>query len=326
MANIFDYIKSHKSNTFKQLEINEVDALILSRLSYFDFTDYIGMTLGEIAKKYTFKDEYKKSKMLLKALGKAKRYSDIKVLDCTILAEDGIRFLFSACTLEFTDSSCFIAFAGTIKNVSSFYEDFSMAYCYPITSQKIALNYLESAVEKHNDKSFFIGGHSKGGSMALYSFLYSNEKTKKQIEQIWNFDGPGLQEDLGDSLSKIDASKVHMIVPKDSIVGRIYTDDLNYEIIKSESFMIYQHNPFRWKIEDKRFVEMDRFNITSKLASNVFIAITKEIDKRKLKKMGEAICCKAEKADIKYNDNFRFAFVKLLSLAKRKLSITKYVK
>ena len=58
MANIFDYMK-WRDISFKKVEFNEVDNLILARLSYFPFD---GIVIGD--EEITLKEAYERTKSL----------------------------------------------------------------------------------------------------------------------------------------------------------------------------------------------------------------------------------------------------------------------
>ena len=59
MANVFDYIEWRGDLTFKQSQFNEIDNLILSRVSYFPFD-----SLMEYDETITIKEAYNRFKRL----------------------------------------------------------------------------------------------------------------------------------------------------------------------------------------------------------------------------------------------------------------------
>lgn len=128
MLNIFDYIDANRNITFHQKGVTEIDKVIFSRLSYFDFSAFTGMTIGEISKLYRFTTEYRKSRELMEALAKTKRYSSITVTDCICKPCPGIENSFTACTVRLYDDNYFISLCGTDKSVSSLYDDAAIIY------------------------------------------------------------------------------------------------------------------------------------------------------------------------------------------------------
>lgn len=65
-----------------------------------------------------------------------------------------------------------------------------MFFTFPLPSQKKALDYFEKAVRMLNGK-FILGGHSKGGNLAVYAGAFTDENSRNHIDYIYNFDGPG---------------------------------------------------------------------------------------------------------------------------------------
>ena len=69
-----------------------------------------------------------------------------------------------------------------------------MFFTFPLPSQKKALDYFEKAVRMLNGK-FILGGHSKGGNLAVYAGAFTDENSRNHIDYIYNFDGPGFSLD-----------------------------------------------------------------------------------------------------------------------------------
>ena len=76
--------------------------------------------------------------------------------------------------------------------------------------------------EKYNIARIRIGGHSKGGNVAIFSAISANEKLQKRIIKVYNYDGPGFNKDIIDKYgNKSILNKLETYLPQDSIVGRI---------------------------------------------------------------------------------------------------------
>ena len=94
-----------------------------------------------------------------------------------------------------------------------------MSYMFPVSSQKRAIDY----VNKHfffRRKNIILGGHSKGGNLAMVAAMYANFLVKDKIVSIYNNDGPGLLEEQYDSkYYKSIEDRLVNIIPSDSVVG-----------------------------------------------------------------------------------------------------------
>ena len=79
-------------------------------------------------------------------------------------------------------------------------EDFNMSYLESIPAQDSAVRYLEEQIAKERHVSFqgrrvILGGHSKGGNLAVYAAVCADPETADEIRSA-NFDGPGFSEEF----------------------------------------------------------------------------------------------------------------------------------
>ncbi len=82
---------------------------------------------------------------------------------------------------------------GTDDTIVGWKEDFNMSYQHPIPAQIQAVSYIDE-VAAQTKKKIRIGGHSKGGNLAVYGAARCKSKFKKRIINIYNNDGPGFDE------------------------------------------------------------------------------------------------------------------------------------
>ena len=206
MANILDYLKWRGDISITASPFNAVDSLILSVLSYIPFEEIITehplksnkieISITEAAELFSKKtvDEKKirseKDVELFQALAKAPRFADLPLsfyINRTDLEEEK---QFSAITISLPDSTSFIAYRGTDLTLVGWKEDFNMSFLCPVPSQTEAVYYLEH-VASHIKGKLRLGGHSKGGNLAVYASAFCNKKIQKRILEVYNNDGPG---------------------------------------------------------------------------------------------------------------------------------------
>ncbi|MBR4741407.1 MAG: DUF2974 domain-containing protein, partial [Desulfovibrio sp.] len=73
---------------------------------------------------------------------------------------------FGAISVEYMTNKVFIAYEGTDSLFRGWIENFLLSYRFPTASHKMAIQYLN----KHytfSRKRLILGGHSKGGNLAL---------------------------------------------------------------------------------------------------------------------------------------------------------------
>jgi len=271
IINIIDYIKKHQNETFKEFPMTEVDSLILSLLPYIDYTGIVPafrknkITIKETATKISTKKEHdifaKNTKKMLNIMSNTKRYSNALLYNYMKVVNNEMQF--GALTIKLDDKTTYIAYAGTDTSIIGWEEDFKMAYLYPGASQKYASIYLNKALGIF-DKNVIIGGHSKGGNLAICAGMNAKWYLKPRIKAIYNFDGPGfLKEQIESSLYKKIASKVKLYVPESSIIGMILYHTNAYTVVKAKSFNIFQHDAFNWLCSESSLIT-SRLNKRSK--------------------------------------------------------------
>ncbi|MBO5137753.1 MAG: DUF2974 domain-containing protein [Spirochaetaceae bacterium] len=273
-SGLFDYIKWRGDLTFSQVEFNEIDALILSELSYLKMKGIIssqlakdGISLTEAANKFfNSPDVIERSDMglflndnlieLLKKTANSKRFGSAKLsgfVESTDLVKEK---QFAAFTAMLEDRSLFISFRGTDDSLIGWKEDFNMAFTTPVPSQKEALHYLEQVALLPG--KIRLGGHSKGGNLAVYSATFCNKKLKRRILGVYSNDGPGFEFDITKRPEFAEISdKIHTFVPQTSIVGVLLEHEEDHIVVKSHETGLMQHDPFSWQLDGPKFLVLD---------------------------------------------------------------------
>lgn len=295
---IEQYIEHHGNETIGELPFNEVDSFLLTSLVYLDLDKIMPkdktemMSLSKISslffKKY---DEEKRKKMrpsfiphvisILQLMAQKERYKNI--LFYNYINEVTNVTQFCAITAKLEDHTNYIAFSGTDDSVIGWKEDFQMSYVFPVLAQEKALNYLKNTISIFGPKCR-IGGHSKGGNLAMASYMLSNFLIQHKIIEIYNFDGPGFRKrEFESKRFKIMERKLKMYIPERSLIGRLFRNSENYEVIKSSSNFFFQHDGTRWIVDDLKFKRGEFSNQSKKLEKRVFDWITSYSDEDRQK-------------------------------------------
>ena len=262
--NIIDYIKKNKDKTFNELPFNEIDNLIYALLPYIDFTNIVPafkskkVTLKEVAlklreKKNDFRGMFIGNTFkMLEIMRDSRRYQDTLLYNYMNVVNSDMQF--GAITMKLPDNSIYVAFAGTDTSIIGWEEDFKMTYLYPGASQKYASIYLNKAIGLL-DKKIRVGGHSKGGNLAICAVMNSHFWIRKKVKKINNFDGPGfLKKEIESKVYQKIEPRIKMYVPKESIIGMLFYNTLDYVVIKSKGLSILQHNAFNWQCKNTEFI------------------------------------------------------------------------
>ena len=108
---------------------------------------------------------------------------------------------------------------------------------------------LREIAQKYPEKKIRIGGHSKGGNVAIYSAITASKEVQDRIIKVYNYDGPGFNKDIINKYGndKI-ISKIETYIPQDSVVGRLLNHKEKMTITLSIEKGILQHDIFSWQV------------------------------------------------------------------------------
>lgn len=272
MANVFDYIKWRGDLMFEQSPLNEIDALIFCELSYIFYDGIVPedtadgyVTLRDAAEVFFERNAGvgeislgeivpKEIVTLLRVAASSNRYSQIPLAHFVNIIDDETVEQFSAISFFPDEDSVFVAYRGTDDTITGWREDFRMAFLTPVPAQKRAEEYLLAA--SNDAERIYIGGHSKGGNLALWAAMNAPDEVAERIEKVCNFDGPGFLDDVwaDEKYSRV-ADRISTVIPTGSVVGLLLKYDKNYRVTKSSAKnYLYQHDALTWEVEGVEFV------------------------------------------------------------------------
>ncbi len=280
LKNIYDYLDYYGDVSFDEMCFQEVDSLIFSLLSYAKFEsivpkfkkDFISLKEACLQFLKVHKKDYKKEDWLypivypiIERLSKSVRFQNVKCYHFVNYIDENGQF--GAVTFRFNGIT-YISYEGTDSSVVGWKEDLEMIYQYPIASQKKAVDYFNDTLNVF-DRMIYIGGHSKGGNLAMYAYLNGKSYYKGRVKQVYNFDGPGFFDDVlqTDAYQEM-CTKLTTIVPSQSIVG-MCLEHIHVEAISSSSFSIMQHDASTWEVFGGKFVTCDLSKQSERLNQNL---------------------------------------------------------
>ncbi len=277
MATIKEYLKYYKNLTFEECNFNINDVILFSELSYINWYNIVPsnnnkITLEEAGKRYLNENKDRLSAFMqsnvsnLKEMIESKRYSNIYLGNYESIIDKEKQF--GALCIYFEPRKVFISFEGTDGTVIGWKEDFVLGYHFPIMSQKCAISYINKVVT-NKDKEIYIGGHSKGGNLAMTASMYCDNKIFRRIKTIYNLDGPGFKEKEFNSTYKKIMPKLKMYVPEQSIIGMLLYNTDNYYVLKSTATGIMQHDCNTWECFGSFLLEGTLSKISIKLDKKI---------------------------------------------------------
>ena len=274
MANILDYLNWRGDLTLAQSPFNEVDNLILAELSFVNFTGIVpgpgegeGVPLHAAAEAFFRSHEGGDMGMgvlvpdeiptLLRKMAECPRFREMKV-NCFCDHLDVRKAeQFAAVTVELGDGSIYLSFRGTDDTIAGWKEDFLLG-CQPeVPAQKKAVAYVKAVAAQYPRRKLMLGGHSKGGNLAVYGGIFVPLAIQRRISAVWSNDGPGFYGAVLETPQHARLEgRIHSIVPKSSVVGMLLEHEESYTVVDSDQVGLWQHDGFSWQVLGTGFVTL----------------------------------------------------------------------
>jgi hypothetical protein len=207
---------------------------------------------------------YKDDPLLLSVLGDSKRFGNLRLSHFVNNIYISQEKQFAALTISGEDFSPYISFRGTDETIVGWKEDFNMSFLSAVPSQLEAVAYLEH-IAKMNKKSLRVGGHSKGGNLAVYASAFCSKQVQKRIIEVYNNDGPGFRNEIISQAGFQNiADKIHTFIPQSSIVGMLFEHDEHFTVVESVEKGLLQHDLFSWQVTYNDVIRLDDITDDSK--------------------------------------------------------------
>ncbi len=257
MDNIIDYAKYIKDKTFSEKPFNDIDALIFAELAYVNFSlvtegdNFVTLDkMGIKSERQFYAGSYDalNNKKLINTIRHTRRYKRVQVGNCHMIDDVVNKTQFFAATFILPTGEGYITYRGTDTSINGIKEDLLVAYQDYIPGALPAIEYLNKTI-KLFDGNFYIGGHSKGGNLALFAALNLNKRTTKRLVKAYSFDGPGFQKELDTFPNYQDAMpKIRKYITGNDMIGVIYNKVHTAKIVYSRGLLLGGHDLFSWSV------------------------------------------------------------------------------
>ncbi len=268
MENIIDYVKDWGQYSLFERPFNEVDSLVLCQLVYLHYGKFVpGLnprnapvsirSIYDHPDRDRILDDYwyrENNKELFAAVTESVRFRNLEMNYYVDIINEEEQTQFSAMTYILEDKNIYIAYRGTDATIVGWKEDLNLAFSKPLHSQQLAVEYMDRAAG-YTAGSFYAGGHSKGGNLAVYAAMNCKLETRDKLLKVFNNDGPGFRPEIR-AQGKYEeiADRMVKFIPRSSLVGTILEDQQDFMVVESKGVGLLQHNAYSWKIENGAFV------------------------------------------------------------------------
>ena len=306
MNTIIDYLDWRGDLSFNQDPLNEVDNLIFSVLSYSDFSgvvpgldkpgsvtlqeaaDRIGPAPHEVTTNLT-RSFFAALPLLLEKCAQTERFANLQLSHYIDRIEFAKAEQFSAVVFSLDEQLHFIAFSGTDDTLAGWKEDLEMSFRDAVPAQRDATRYAQAVMADLNG-DFYLGGHSKGGNLAVYAAAHLTLEAQQRIIAVYNNDGPGFLANIieKEGYQRI-IHKVTTFIPQSSVAGILLEHEEKFQIIRSNETGLMQHNAFSWEVLGKHFVYEQELSKSSLVLSQAIRAWLNNISLEERSQFVEAL-------------------------------------
>ncbi len=286
MPNVFDYLSWRSDVPLWVSPFNEVDNLILSELIYTDFAGVVpadgsAVSLAEARDRFfrlhdreeiqarTAYSYTARAPFLMDAMLEGVRFAGTRIFDYEAVIDKDEAAQFAAGGFLLPDDTVYVAFRGTDGTVVGWKEDLILSYRSHTQGQIRAADYLQR-LGAMTSLPLRVGGHSKGGNLAVYAASFCPPELQDRMLRIYNNDGPGFREEVRglEGYQRVQPKCVSL-VPDTSVIGLLLESDCPRRVVKSSASGLVQHDGFTWECGPTEFTAAEQTRTGSYLEKTV---------------------------------------------------------
>ena len=277
MGNIMDYINWRGDLSLEQSKFNEVDNLILACFSYVNLdgipavAEQKGIELKNLAEEFmklhtmeeleADKSFIRLAPFMMLEMAETNRFGNSVIRNYVNEIVTEAEQQFAAVEIVLEDGTSYVSFRGTDDTIIGWKEDFNLSTGV-VPAQERAVEYVRR-VSENTTGMLRVGGHSKGGNLAIYGAVMCKEAHEKILE-VYSNDGPGFSkefQELPETEEMMD--KIIRIIPEYSIIGTLLEHEKDPVIVASSSKGLLQHDGFSWEVQGPALVRRDSLSRTA---------------------------------------------------------------
>lgn len=307
MANILDYLDWRGDVPFSVSPLNEIDNLIFSELCFMNLSSIVpedvsepGVPLSLAHQLYCRKYENETPSMglivpadiplLMKKMAESVRFRDVLLCGFVDRTEEENQKQFAALTIDIDGKELYVAYRGTDDTLVGWKENFNMSFMQAIPAQIDAVDYLNRVLSVTKHETVTVGGHSKGGNLAVYASIHCEEQHKERIVKVYSNDGPGYRREVIESEAYQGMQeRIVSIIPQSSVVGRLLEHNDDFQVVQSSASGLWQHDGFSWQVVGTEFVAAPQLTAESERTERAIKQWVAEMDETQQEKLVDSL-------------------------------------
>ena len=302
MAFISDYLTEKGDLSFREEPFNEVDNYVIAKVGSPNFTDVLPpgerLPLGEVVTDYFARSGGEAGYLgalaspeiitVLRRLPELRRYRDLLLSGYVRRILPAQTEQFSALTVTLPLGWSYVSFRGTDDTLLGWKENFLMSVGR-VEAQADAAAYLAAAAERLPGP-LLVGGHSKGGNLAVYASAMAAPEIQERITGVYNNDGPGFLPEFYQEPGYLRIRpKLHTLLPQNTLVGTLLTREKWVSVVKSSRAGPAAHDGFTWEVRGTRFVRCPNLSPSSRAFEETMDRVLANMDQEQRREFTEEL-------------------------------------
>ena len=294
MYRMIDYIKWRADLPFSVVPMNEADCYLISKIGVLDFSG-IADKQGEVksfraaAEEFFMKYEEERQNTdkssdsefisVLRDASRSTRFGDLGLSRFVNIIDKDRTEQFSALIVTLPDETRFITFRGTDDHILAWKENFYLSCSDSVSAQRDALAYLNHHAAL-SDSPLILGGHSKGGNLAIFAACSAAPEIQDRIKAVYCFDGPGFHREFYNApgYEKM-RNRIFKLISEHSLIGTLLDNpENNIEIVSTEDFALKAHDGFNWETNSTGFVRAEELDKSSRIFDSSIDTVLTRMD------------------------------------------------
>lgn len=277
MATISDYLDWRGDIHFLVSPFNEVDNYIVAKIGTADLHGIVPETAEAVPLEAALERYFRRFGQggnylgllssehlvpILRRLPETVRFRELALSGYVNRVLPQLTEQFAALTVTLPDGNYYVSFRGTDDTIAAWKEDFMLSLEDAVPAQRDAAAYLAWAAEQYPGP-LIVGGHSKGGNLAVYAAATAAPAVQDRIVAVFNNDGPGFAEEFLRSEGYLRIrDRIVTLLPQRSIVGTLLSQD-RYTVVRCSRAGFSAHDGFNWEVRGTAFVHAPQLSRSS---------------------------------------------------------------
>ena len=134
-----------------------------------------------------------------------------------------------------------------------------------VPAQREGVAYVQRAAQAF-EGTLLLGGHSKGGHLAVYAAAHADPATQARLGRVFSFDGPGMDAETLQSEGYARVSeRIESYIPQSSVVGMLLCYHPVYRVVRSTAIGLLQHDALTWQVSGDGFALLDGLDLGTRV-------------------------------------------------------------